>query len=70
MRMKTYQSILQTAIIVLVIGLNSFSIGYGIRLQSAWGIILGLASLAALAYCIHLFKKLRELDTEEEYDNY
>jgi hypothetical protein len=64
--MKTYQSILQTSIIVLLIGLNSYSIGKGIRLQSTWGIVLAIASLAVLGYCVHLFKKLRELDADEE----
>ena len=68
--MKTYQTILQTSIIILMIGLNSYSIGKGIRLQSGWGICLAIASLAALAYCIHLFRKLRKLDTEEDFDNY
>lgn len=68
--MKNYQTILQTSIILIIIGLNSYSIGNGIRLQSFWGIFLALASLAALGYCIHLFKKLRELEAEDEYDNY
>jgi hypothetical protein len=68
--MKKYQAILQTSIILLIIGLNSVSIGNAIRLQSIWGILLALGSLAALGYCIHLFKKLKQLDTEDEYDNY
>jgi hypothetical protein len=68
--MKTYQTILQTSIIILMIGLNSYSIGTGIRLQSTWGIVLALLSLAALGYCVHLFKKLKEVDTDEEYDNH
>lgn len=67
--MKTYQTVLQTSIIILIIGMNSYSIGNGIRLQSTWGILLALGSLAALAYCIYLFKKLRQLDAEEE-NNY
>ena len=67
--MKTYRTILQTAIIILILAMNSISIGYGIRLESGWGIILGMASLGALAYCIHLFRRLNELESEEEYDN-
>ena len=66
MRMKNYQNILQTSIIILIIGLNAFSIGKGIKLESGWGIILAMASLGALSYCIYLFKKLRQLDAEEE----
>jgi hypothetical protein len=64
--MKTYQSILQASIIIIMIGLNSYSIGRGIRLQSTWGIVLAIVSLAVLGYCIHLFKKLKEFDTDEE----
>jgi len=68
--MKTYQTVLQTSIILLIIGLNSVSIGNAIRLQSAWGILLAIASLSALVYCIHLFRKLKQLDAEEEGDTY
>jgi hypothetical protein len=64
--MKTYQSILQSSIIIIMIGLNSYSIGRGIRLQSTWGIVLAIVSLAVLGYCIHLFKKLKEFDTDKE----
>ncbi len=65
--MRSYANILQTSIIVLIIGLNSYAMGNGLVLGSFWGIMLSLASFAALGYCIHLFKKLKELDSEEDY---
>jgi hypothetical protein len=65
--MKSYMNILQTSIIVLIIGLNSYAMGNGLVLGSFWGIMLSLASFAALGYCIHLFRKLKELDSEEDY---
>jgi hypothetical protein len=64
--MKTYRNLLQTSIIIIIIGLNSYAIGNGIRLGSFWGILFSLGSLAALGYCIHLFRKLREIEAEEE----
>ena len=68
--MKTYQAFLQTSIILLILGLNSYSIANAIRLQSGWGITLALGSMTALAYCIYLFKKLGRLETDEDCDNY
>jgi hypothetical protein len=65
--MKNYLSILQTSIILIIIGLNSYTMANGLRLGSFWEIILSLGSLAALGYCIHLFRKLRELDSEEDH---
>jgi hypothetical protein len=65
--MKHYLGILQTSIILIILGLNSYTMANGLRLGSFWGIILSLGSLAALGYCIHLFRKLRELDSEEDY---
>jgi hypothetical protein len=65
--MKNYLSILQTSIILIILGLNSYTMANGLRLGSFWGILLSLASLAALGYCIHLFRKLRELDSEEDH---
>jgi hypothetical protein len=67
--MRIYQHILQTSIILLVIGFNSYIIGNAIRLESGWAILGSIASLCALGYCIHLFRKLNELDTEEQ-ENY
>ena len=67
--MKTYQNFLQTGIILLIIALNSFAIGNAIRLESGWAIILSIGSLLALGYCIHLFRKLKQLDTEDEFEN-
>ena len=68
--MKTYQNILQNGIIILIIALNAYTIGNAIRLESGWAMLLSLGSLMALGYCIHLFRKLKEIDSEEEYDNY
>jgi hypothetical protein len=65
--MKNYLNLLQTCIILLIIGLNSYTMANGLRLGSLWGILLSLGSVAALIYCIHLFKKLKELDSEEDY---
>jgi uncharacterized membrane protein YdjX (TVP38/TMEM64 family) len=65
--MKSYLNILQTSIILIIIGLNSYTMANGLRLGSFWGILLSLASLAALGYCIHLFRKLKELDSGEDY---
>jgi uncharacterized membrane protein YdjX (TVP38/TMEM64 family) len=65
--MKHYLNILQVTIILIIIGLNSYTIARGLRFGSFWGILLSLGSLAALAYCIHLFKKLKELDSGEDY---
>jgi hypothetical protein len=70
LHMKTYLNILQSVIIILIISLNSYAMANGIRLGSSWGIVMSLASLAALVYCIHLFKKLKEIDSEEDYGNY
>lgn len=70
LHMKTYLNILQGAIIIIIISLNSYTMANGIRLGSFWGIALSLASVAALIYCIHLFKKLKEIDSEEDYPNY
>lgn len=66
--MRIYQNILQTSIIILVIGLNSYIIGNAIRLESGWAILGSMASLGALVYCIHLFRKLNQLETEETDD--
>jgi len=66
--MSTYQQLLQNSIILIIIALNSYAISTGIRLGSAWGIIFSLASLAALTYCIHLFRKLKEVENSEEYE--
>ncbi len=67
--MRIYQNILQTSIIILVIGINSYIIGNAIRLENGWAMIGSIASFVALGYCIHLFRKLKELDTEEQ-DSY
>ena len=58
--------LLQTLVILTVIALNSYAIAEGVVYKSYLGILLALASLAALGYCIHLIKKLKELDAEEE----
>jgi len=67
--MKNYANLLQTGIILLIIGMNSYALGNGLRLGSFWGIMFSLASFGALFYCIHLFKKLKQAETEEDYDN-
>lgn len=66
--MRIYQNILQTSIIILIIGINSYIIGNAIRLESGWAILGSFASLCALGYCIHLFRKLNQLDTDETED--
>jgi uncharacterized protein (DUF58 family) len=68
--MKTFLNILQNTVILLIISLNAYAIANGLRLSSWLGILLSLASLVALAYCIHIVKKIKQLDSEEEYDNY
>jgi uncharacterized membrane protein YdjX (TVP38/TMEM64 family) len=65
--MKHYLNFLQTSIIVLILGLNCYTMANGLRLGSLWGILLSVGSLIALGYCIHLFRKLKEIDSEEEY---
>jgi uncharacterized membrane protein YdjX (TVP38/TMEM64 family) len=65
--MKHYLNFLQTSIIVLILGLNCYTMANGLRLGSLWGILLSVGSLVALGYCIHLFRKLQEIDSEEEY---
>jgi uncharacterized membrane protein YdjX (TVP38/TMEM64 family) len=65
--MKHYLNFLQTSIIVLILGLNCYTMANGLRLGSLWGILLSVGSLVALGYCIHLFRKLKEIDSEEEY---
>lgn len=68
--MRTYQQILQTGIILLVIALNAWLIGNGIRKEDGWGILLSIGSLVAIGYCIHLFRQLRKSETEEDFENY
>ncbi|HEX6915875.1 MAG TPA: hypothetical protein VF145_11575 [Chitinophagaceae bacterium] len=68
--MRTYQNFLQTTIILLVIGMNAWVIGGGIRNESGWTIIFSIGSLVALGYCIHLFRRLREVDSADESENY
>jgi hypothetical protein len=63
--MNTY-SLLRTALVSIVILLNGYSIAEGIQYQSYLGILLAMGSLVALAYGLHLIKKLKELDSEEE----
>ncbi len=58
--------LLQTLVIITVISLNSYAIAEGFIYQSYLGILLALGSLAALGYCMHLIKKLNELDAEED----
>ncbi len=58
--------LLQTLAILTIIALNSYAIAEGVIYQSYLGILLAIASLAALGYCIHLIKKLKQLDAEEE----
>jgi hypothetical protein len=65
--MKHYLNFLQTSIIILILGLNCYTMANGLRLGSLWGILLSVGSLVALGYCIHLFRKLKEIDSEEEY---
>lgn len=65
--MKQYANLLQTSIVLLIIGMNSYALANSLRLGSFWGIMFSLASFGALAYCIHLFRKLKEADSEEEY---
>jgi len=65
--MKSYLNLLQTSIILLILGLNTYAMADGFILGSFWGILMSLGSLAALGYCIHLFNKLKELDSEEDY---
>ena len=67
--MRTYQNLLQTAIILLVIAMNAWLIGNSVRTESGWGLIMSIGSLTALGYCIHLFRKLRQADSEEDWEN-
>lgn len=66
--MRTYQQLLQAAIILLILAMNCYAIGYAIRIESGWAILAAMASLMALAYCIHLFRRLRQLDVEDDYE--
>ncbi|MCW3005159.1 MAG: hypothetical protein JWQ20_4457 [Conexibacter sp.] len=38
----------------------------GIRTGSAWGLTMGLCSMAAFIYCIRLSRKLSRVQEEEE----
>ena len=69
-RMKHYRNFLQSAIIILILCLNSYTLANGIRLGSFWGIVLSFGSIAALIYCIRLFKKLKEVESGEDVENY
>lgn len=68
--MRTYQSILQTCIILLVIVINAWIIGNAIRNENGWTILFSIGSLVALGYCIHLFRRLAEIDSPDESENY
>lgn len=68
--MRNYQQLLQTCIILLVIGLNAWLIGNAIRKESGWSILLSIGSLTALGYCIYLFRQLRQMESEEDLENY
>lgn len=59
---------LQTLAIVTIIGLNVYAITEGLVYQSYLGILLAAGSLVALGYCMHLIKKLKQLDEEEEQE--
>lgn len=59
-------SLIRTVAIVALIFFNTYAIAEGIRYNSYWGVALAVGSLVALMGCIHLFKRLKQLETEEE----
>lgn len=54
------------AIIVIVLALNIYAITEAIISGSFKGVLFALGSLCALAYCNHLLKKLKELETADD----
>ena len=59
-------NLLRTAIILIVIALNSYAIAQNIIYESLPGVFLAVGSMGALAYCIHLMKKLKEVEASED----
>jgi len=57
---------LRTIIILGLIFLITYALADGIRYGSAWGVIMAVASLAALGISLYLYKRLSELNEEEE----
>lgn len=57
---------LRTIIILGLIFLITYALAEGIRYGSAWGVVMAMISMAALGFSIYLYKKLSELNEEEE----
>lgn len=57
---------LRTIIILGVIFLITYALADGIRYGSIWGVIMAVVSLVALGVSIYLYKRLSELNEEEE----
>lgn len=57
---------LQTGLILLVIGVITYSLADGIRYGNRLAVILALGSLTALFVAIYLSRKLTAVEQEEE----
>lgn len=63
MRIKTT---LRNLLVLGFIGAIIYAVIDGIRSGSTWGLAMGLCSMAAFIYCIHLSRKLSRVPKEEE----
>lgn len=66
--MNSSSKLLQHAIVIGVIGLNSYALARAIKYESYTGILLALAGFTVLFYVVSIFRKIRKLEegTEQE----
>lgn len=56
----------QLLIVAILTTLNAYAIAEGLKYDSFLGVILALASLTALGFCIRLFKTMNKVNAESE----
>jgi|GEM_PF-6202398 len=56
----------RTAIILIVLSLNCYAIIQAIIYKNLMGVLLAIGSVIALGLCIHLMRKLKEMEAAED----
>ena len=56
----------QLLVVAILTSLNAYAIAEGLKYNSFLGVMLALASLTALGFCIKLFKTMNRVNAESE----
>jgi len=64
--MKSSLRLWQLLIVAVITTLNAYAIAQGLKYNSFLGVMLALASLTTLGFCIRLFKTMNKVNTESE----